>query len=56
MEEIDREEEVATSSTKSREGLPEEVILEQRPEGKSWGERILDRESGAKAGMFWGNS
>lgn len=44
-----------------REGLPDEVVLEQRPEGKScactWGERILDRESGAKAlrqGCVWG--
>lgn len=44
-----------------REGLPDEVVLEQRPEGKSCactsGERILDRESGAKAlrrGRVWG--
>lgn len=30
-----RAEEVATLSTQSREGLPEEVILEQRPGGKA---------------------
>jgi len=33
------------------------VILEQRPEGKSWEEKILDRELGAKAlgqGCVWG--